>query len=436
MIAENDLKLLHQVLTARSIPATPEFFEREDMLTLFNDLVFIRKILIQFSRGNIDTEITGHNVFVGALKTLQANLRHLVWQVKQVAQGDFSHRVDFMGAFSDAFNSMVQQLERSITELKDNEARLLTLAADLRSSEERWNLAVQCSRDGIWDINIDDRTAWYSDNFMQMMHYTPDDLPHDLRWETMVHPDDHRKAKEVFHMLQGTGTLAPFVAECRFQNGQNRKNYLWLRIRGMPANTENVRRLIVVASDITDPKETEIELTRQAMHDSLTGLPNRYLLDDRLQRAAANTKRDGKPFVFVLFDLDFFKGVNDTYGHAAGDLVLQEFAKRLCIGLRRADTTARLGGDEFVGVYPCAEGLEQVTAEQVMRRFYELLKPTVTLGNAEYPLRASAGIAFFPKHTHDLPTLFECADVALYQAKESGKNQYTIYEPGDKPISE
>ena len=417
MSVEDDLKLIRQVLTARSIPDAPESFESDDMAALFNDLSHIRNVLRQFSHGNFDSEITGRNVLAAALKALQAHLRHLIWQVGEVANGDFTQRVDFMGEFSTSFNSMVQQLEHSLT--------------DLKSSEERWNLAVQCSRDGIWDINIDERTAWYSDNFLQMLHYVPENLPQELHWETKIHPDDQEQIAVMTNMLQGVADLLPFSVECRLRTGK--ENYLWVQIRGMPVHEGSVRRLIAVVSDIAAQKSTEETLILQAMYDNLTGLPNRHLLDDRLKRAVANSTRSGDPFIFITLDLDFFKGVNDNFGHAAGDKILVELANRLSIGLRSTDTIARLGGDEFVGIYPCEKGMERVTAESVMDRFYENLKPAVMLGDTPYQLRSSVGVAFFPEHADDLEALFEYADIALYKAKANGKNQYAIYDPNEEP---
>ena len=426
MSAEDDLKLIRQVLVARSIPVAPENFENEDTAVLFNDLVTIRSVLTQFARGNFDDDVVGRSTLAAALKSLQANLRHLIWQVKEVAGGDFSQRIEFMGEFSEAFNSMAQQLDKSVTELKEREASLLAMTADLKASEERWNLAVQCSRDGIWDINIDERTAWYSDNFMQMMRYTAESLPEELHWETHIHPDDSIQAGMLLHVLRGIGELLPFSEELRLLTGQG--DYLWVQIRGMPVHEGDVRRLIAVVSDISAQKATEETLVFQAMYDNLTGLPNRHLLNDRMKQAVAKSERDGNSFIFITLDLDFFKGVNDTYGHTAGDQVLVELAKRLSIGLRSTDTVARLGGDEFVGIYPCEKEMEQVTAESIMNRFYDNLKPPVMLGTVEYQLRSSVGIAFFPKHAQDLPTLFEHADTALYTAKKNGKNQYAIYE--------
>jgi diguanylate cyclase (GGDEF)-like protein len=421
MSAEDDLKLLRQVLTARSIPAMPESFENEDTAALFNGLVFIRRSLLAFSRGLFDIEVTGRTVLDAALKTLQANMRHLVWQVEEVAKGDFSQRVDFMGAFSDAFNSMTQQLERSLTELKEREACLLALTANLQSSEERWNLAVQCSRDGIWDVNIDTRTAWYSGNFMQMMHYVPENLPKNLRWETMIHPDDLAEAEPLLEMLRGTCVLKPFSIDCRFQVGHECEGYLWLRIRGMPVRSEGVHRLIAVASDISSQKATEEALTRQAMYDNLTGLPNRYLLNDRLKQAVANAERHTYPFIFVTLDIDFFKEVNDTYGHAAGDAALNGVAHVISKSLRSSDYCARYGGDEFCILLPgtygddafsLAERIRKAVAECPINANGEILRLTTSFGVSSMQ----------PGDAKDRQSLLMEADSALYAAKAAGRN--------------
>ena len=412
MSVEDDLKLIRQVLTARSVPVAPETFDSTDASVLFNDLVAIRQALFQFSRGNFDFDVTGRDICSSALKALQANLRHLSWQAEQIGKGDFSQRVEFMGEFSTSFNSMAKQLER--------------LLNDFRSAEERWSLAVQCSRDGIVDVNIDERTAWYSDSFMQMMRYSPADIPQDLHWTTMVHPDDSDQAEVLTTILKPGGVLRPFSEEFRLRTGLG--NYLWVLLRGMPVRSENVRRFIAVVSDISAHKETEETLMRRAMYDNLTGLPNRYLLNDRLKQVAANSERSGRPFIFMMFDLDTFKEVNDLYGHTMGDSVLVELAKRLNVKLRSTDTVARIGGDEFVAVYPCEPGTERATTETILQRFYDSLQPPVMLGDVAYQIHSSVGVAFFPKHTQDLAVLFEHADTAMYKAKKKGKNQYVIYD--------
>ena len=445
----DDLVLLRQILSGRTIPPLSEAHHHKgqntEIVYLYTELTTIRKILLQFSRGNFDEDIPIRGAIAGCLKTLQANLRHLTWQVQQVAEGDFSQRVDFMGDFSAAFNSMVVQLERSLTELKESESQLLNMTLDLqgeiksrqkveedlRQSEERWNLAVQCSRDGIWDMNLETKQAWYSDRFLEMFRFEPEDLPKDLRWDLFVHPEDCQEAELLNQILLRQKALQPFVLECRIRCGDG--DYLWTRIRGMPvaAAAGPPCRIIGVATDISLQKETEKALAYQAMHDSLTGLPNRYLLNDRLLQHVATASRSGDSFILVTLDLDNFKGVNDTWGHAAGDILLVELGKRIKRCLRNTDTVARLGGDEFVFVYTCPKDMELSATEHVMTRLYNSFKETVDLGETIYTIRSSAGVAFFPKHATDIPTLFERADGALYQAKEKGKNTYAIWEPPD-----
>ncbi|MDR2117354.1 MAG: hypothetical protein LBP87_13335, partial [Planctomycetaceae bacterium] len=184
----DSLTLLRQILSGRSIPSLEGIpFESAEIEAICRELATIRELLLRFSNGNLDDNITIRGAIAGCLKTLQANLRHLTWQVQQVAEGDFSQRVEFMGAFSQAFNSMVVQLEHSLTELRESEKRLLKLndelqdeirfrkiaERELKHSEERWNLAVQCSRDGIWDLNLNTKEAWYSERFLEMFQYSP-----------------------------------------------------------------------------------------------------------------------------------------------------------------------------------------------------------------------------------------------------------------------
>ncbi|MDR0338149.1 MAG: diguanylate cyclase [Planctomycetaceae bacterium] len=441
--------ILRQILSGRSIPiAETTHLENVEFAAICRELITIRELLLKFSNGNLDDSVTIRGAIAGCLKTLQANLRHLTWQVQQVAEGDFSQRVEFMGEFSQAFNSMVVQLEHSLTDLRDSESRLLklndelqdeirfrkTAEKELKRSEERWNLAVQCSRDGIWDINLKTKEAWYSERFLEMFQYSPKDLPCDLRWDRLVHPDDEEAVEFLRKIYRQEESLFPFSVECRMRCHDN--SYLWVRIRGMPINEDADQcRIIGVTSDISLQKETETALAHRAMHDNLTGLPNRYLLDDRLRQHVANASRSGSAFIFVVMDLDNFKGVNDTLGHTAGDILLIEFGKRVSNCIRNTDTVARLGGDEFVFIYTCAEDKEIFATEQVMHRLYQSFQTQVDLGEVMYTIRSSMGVSFFPKHASDIATLFERADEALYLAKERGKNTFAVWEPAAKDVA-
>ena len=172
-------------------------------------------------------------------------------------------------------------------------------------------------------------------------------------------------------------------------------------------------------------KRTEEALAHQALHDGLTGLPNRLLLQDRLNQTIRMAERDGRPFALCVIDLDRFKEVNDTLGHLAGDQLLQEVAFRLRQTLRASDTVARLGGDEFAAILSDAD---PTTAALAAQKMVEALLAPVDLDDCELSVGASVGIAVFPENGTDPDTLLRCADVAMYVAKQA-RSGYALYAP-------
>lgn len=183
--------------------------------------------------------------------------------------------------------------------------------------------------------------------------------------------------------------------------------------------------ILISFADISAVKAAQQRLQFLAMHDPLTGLPNRAFLVDRLGRSLSIGQRKGNPVAVLFLDLDRFKNVNDTLGHEAGDKVLQEVAGRLTACIRDTDTLARLGGDEFVVL---AEGFEDpgyltILAERILVSISE----PFFLENNEYYLGVSIGISVYPDDGVDGPTLLRCADSAMYSAKEEGRNNYRFY---------
>ena len=170
-------------------------------------------------------------------------------------------------------------------------------------------------------------------------------------------------------------------------------------------------------------RAAQSRIERLAHFDMLTGLPNRALLIDRLTQESARAKRGARPFAVLMFDLDGFKKVNDTWGHAAGDQVLRQVAQRARECVRASDTIGRLGGDEFLALLPetTLEGAQGVAEKlrEALRRPYDIQKTTATLG-------ASVGIAVFPQHGTDSEDLQRAADGALYHSKREGKNRITV----------
>ena len=172
---------------------------------------------------------------------------------------------------------------------------------------------------------------------------------------------------------------------------------------------------VAVVRDVTERRRMEAALEHRALHDPLTDLANRSLFFDRLRQAIHTARRDGSQVALVMLDLDGFKAINDTRGHAAGDMVLKEIAGRLRLGLRATDSAARLGGDEFAWILPRVTSRRSV--EAMVRRRLALAQEPVSLDGETIKVGVSAGIALYPEDGQDPDTLMRLADRAMYTVK-------------------
>jgi diguanylate cyclase (GGDEF)-like protein/PAS domain S-box-containing protein len=182
-----------------------------------------------------------------------------------------------------------------------------------------------------------------------------------------------------------------------------------------------------VVRDITERKSWENRIYQLAYSDSLTGLPNRLLLRDRLEHAIATADRNRSMVGVLFFDLDHFKAINDSYGHHVGDQLLRRIAERTRGCVREIDTVCRLGGDEFVLVLP--ELHEAADAAGVARKLLSVLSEPYPIDERELTITPTVGISIYPRDGNDADTLVRNADSAMYHAKESGKNHYRFYRP-------
>ncbi len=185
-----------------------------------------------------------------------------------------------------------------------------------------------------------------------------------------------------------------------------------------------------ILRDITARKELQEKIWHQANYDSLTGIPNRMMFLDRLQYALAMAERQQQNVALLFIDLDNFKEVNDTQGHAVGDILLQQVAQRLLRVLRKNATLARMGGDEFTVIIPLIADPEAMVKAILERLLRKLAEPFL-LPEGHAQVSASIGIAYYPKDGSDAATLMKNADIAMYRAKEGGGNRYTFYTPMD-----
>src|SRR5205823_9472115 len=187
--------------------------------------------------------------------------------------------------------------------------------------------------------------------------------------------------------------------------------------------TGTITGAVCVAIDVTEQRAFEGGLRHRALHDGLTDLPNRALLDDRLAQDIVTSRRSGEPFAVVLADLDNFKDINDTFGHPKGDEVLREVAARLRHAIRECDTVARLGGDEFALVL---SGASETAAVEVTQRILGSFAQALDVGGYPVDLSASFGISMFPAHGSDPQTLLRHADSAMYVAKRT-RRAYAVF---------
>jgi diguanylate cyclase (GGDEF)-like protein/PAS domain S-box-containing protein len=182
-----------------------------------------------------------------------------------------------------------------------------------------------------------------------------------------------------------------------------------------------------MVQDITDRQRMHDELLHRAHHDSLTDLPNRFLFEERMRHTLENASRYNHKVAILCIDLDRFKQINDTFGHGAGDACLQEVAVRLTSRLRESDTVARTGGEEFMVVV--GELLHSKDAEKVARDLLAVFQRPFFIGNEELTVSSSIGIALYPDHGTEGTGLWRAADLAMYQAKFAGGNQFAVVSP-------
>jgi diguanylate cyclase (GGDEF)-like protein len=314
-------------LTLAKPPEVPARYASVDSLqVLCTNLMSLREVLNAASNGDLSTQVCFKGYVAGALKTLQANLRHVTWQTKMVASGDFTQRIEFMGEFSQSFNAMVMQLDQTLNELMRNEAELAQ------------------------------------------------------------------------------------------------------------ANEELLKEIIVRKQAEAVLRENEEELRLLAISDSLTGLNNRRRFFELAEAEVGKALRYSRPLAVMMFDIDFFKHVNDTYGHTGGDVVLKMVAEATRETVRITDIPARYGGEEFVVLLPETHTAAAITVAERLRSRIEATPVPAQQG--PIGITASFGVCACLDRTNTqvtekvLSEFIDGADQALYVSKNAGRNRVTVHEPG------
>ena len=296
-------------------------------------------------------------------------------------------------------------------------------AAALHESVEKLRLAVDAAELVYWEWDRDaDRLHWGRNP--ARLTEAPDGQA--TRWSEyleMVHPEDReRYLATVTAAWEQAGTC---TNEYRVVTRDGRVAWLASHAKTLPDASGRPRRMIGVSQDVTERKRREEEERFLAYHDTLTGLPNRRLLDDRLRQALHLAQRRDSRVAAMVVDLDDFKRVNDQLGHRAGDAVLREVAQRLAGCVRKADTLARQGGDEFVIVIP--DLAQQADCGVVAEKILRALEAPFHADGHEFSIGASIGISIYPEDAGDGDALLRNADAAMYRAKQQGRNHVRYY---------
>jgi diguanylate cyclase (GGDEF)-like protein/PAS domain S-box-containing protein len=396
---------------------------------------------IQWARSLEDTEaaldVGPHDVYLvdyrlgrdNGLDVARAILSREPHHPVIMLTGQADHDVDVRAAELGIADYLVKgaisasAMERSIRYAITNQGALRALS----ESEERYALALAGANDGLWDWDLRTDRLYYSPRWKQMLGFDVTEvgeLPGE--WFERVHPADRAKVQQAIrgHLHERT---AHFESEHRIRAKDGR--YRWVLARGLAVKgiDGTPTRFAGSLTDMTERKRAENQLQHDALHDALTGLPNRVLFLDRLEHAIRRRVRQDAPeTIAVLFlDLDRFKLVNDSLGHLAGDRLLVDVARRLETALRPGDTVARLGGDEFTILLEDLDDRAESTA--VADRVLALLTEPFRLEDRELYLSASIGIAL-PAPGTTAEEVVRDADAAMYQAKAEGKGRHAVFD--------
>ena len=303
--------------------------------------------------------------------------------------------------------------------------RLRLTEQSLRQSEARLVRAQKIAGMGSWEWNIQTGEIYWSDELFRIFGLNPRDHQKiEMEWVfSLVNPVDLPAFKKVMFAAAKGGQ--PFNVVYRIISST--EGEIVVNSQGEVECAEDGRALLVSGTtlDITARIRAESEIQQLINYDTLTGLPNRSLLHDRIKLAIAQASRD-RELVGVLFlDLDRFKSINDTLGHRVGDRLLKTVAKRLAACVRESDTLARLGGDEFVAILVGVHAAEGITT--VAKKILMLISEPIYIDDQEIYTSGSIGIAVYPMDGDDSHTLLKHADLAMYQAKEQDRNNFQFF---------
>jgi diguanylate cyclase (GGDEF)-like protein/PAS domain S-box-containing protein len=372
-VSDATRRILEQLTQGRVPETIPDDAVCADELRrLAEYLAAVQCFTVALGNGDLSASLTGFGGPVaGGLKSLQASLRHLTWQTRQVAAGDFSQRVDFMGEFAASFNAMVVSLaearrgmERMNARLQEELAQQLAMAETLRENQECFRLITENVNVVIWIMDAATLRFTYVGPYITRLRGLSVEEALAETFEESLAPGSRvrvmEKMAQNMERFRLTSDASVFFDSIEVEQlcRDGRCVHVEMVISAITDKAGKLKDFVGVSRDITTRKAVEQELTYLSNHDSLTGLYNRAFFDAELERA---TNSRDFPLSIIAADLDGLKTVNDTLGHAMGDRLIKGAAAVLLMAFRDDDMISRTGGDEFVALLPCV-GTEAATA--------------------------------------------------------------------------
>lgn len=401
----------------------------------------IGTLTVVASMDNINNELWGDaiNLLTGNALRIFLVAIFIFLLFHRLVTRHLANIAEYLGSADPAAGFTPLKLERSprvgpdeldilVKSANDMQLRAYSALNDLRDSEERVRLLLDSTSEAIFGVDTNGICIFANPSCVRMLGYVSES---DLVG-TRIH--------DLIHHTHTNGRPYP-IDECAVRQATlsgrpaHNKDELHWRADGSSFPVEywshpmykdgQLVGAVVAFIDITEQKRAEAELNRLAYYDTLTGLPNRVLFNDRLHHALADAKRHKRFVALMLLDLDHFKVINDTMGHETGDRLLHEIGVRLQKSVREGDTVSRLGGDEFALVFPDIGEVQHVIqlAQNVLAQF----TAPVVIGGREIFSEGSIGVALYPNDTEDADSLLRFADSAMYHAKESGRNNFQFY---------
>lgn len=289
-------------------------------------------------------------------------------------------------------------------------------------SEQRFQLVAQATSDAVWDLDLASHRLWWSDSFYETFGFAREEVGDEVVfWLDRIHPDDRPRVETSFADFCN-GEMDRWQESYRFRDQTGR--YVDVNDQGKSIRSDSglVVRVVGGMIDVSERHRYQRELAWQASHDALTGLPNRIAVTQKIASAIQRAERDSSQVCVLLIDLDHFKLINDSLGHAIGDEVLKVVALRLSTLFSGDAHVGRFGGDEFVAVIP--HGIDRAARQHLLNLIAEPIELT---GGLRY-VTPSIGMACYPQHGADADLLLKHADLAMYRAKQDGRNTCVEYD--------